>query len=1256
MFGPTPFCAAKWDGAAWSSLGVGSPVTSLAVLGTDLYAGGFLPTVLKWNGDGWSSVGPLLDGPVFALAVLGTNLYAGGYFTTVGGVTVNRIMKWDGQAWSALGLGAGGCVKALAVSGTSLYAGGDFTTAGGVSANNIAKWDGTTWSALGSGVDSVVTALAASGTDLYAGGSFTWAGGESANYVAKWNGSAWSALGSGMDSVVSALAASGTNLYAGGSFTWAGGVLANHIAQWNGSAWWALGSGMNNNVNALTVFGADLYAGGQFTTAGGKVSAFAARALLSASPVVVTTVGPLSYTENDGPVRIDSGLTVADEDSARLFGATVSITSGFQTAEDVLAFTNQNGITGDFSSAIGVLTLSGSASVADYQAALRSVTYQNTGANPNTMSRVVTFVVNDGTLTGNNTRTIAITAVNEAPQVTTTSGALNCTANDGLVCIDSGLTVTDMDSTNLVGATVSITRGFQTFEDVLAFTNQNGITGSFSSATGVLTLSGSASVADYQAALRSVTYQNATANPNTMLRVVTFMVNDGTLTGNNMRIIAVIDARTLSNGAAIVINDASDATPYPSTITVSGVSGKVSKLQVLLRGVTHTWPDDLDILLVGPGGQEAILMSDAGGGYGINGVDLTFDDSATSALPDSAQIVAGAYKPTDYETGDAFGGPAPVEPYTASLAGFLDTNPNGAWSLYVRDDEGGNIGTIATGWTLTLTLSHPVVTTTNDAGPGSLRAIMESIDAGERITFDPAVFPPGAPATVLLTNALPALIHGSVTIDASSAGVILDGSRVGTTWERVLIDDVSLSLDGGTNVLVNGDFSAGMNHWSTQDSSSLDGHSRSLETDDYNSGPASYAISGQALLTGEVTFYDTLDRATASTNDLWSAGSSGWIPAAPGQVATLDLWYKSQGPEALVYLLALRADGAADIVFGLSLPGGMTEWGNHTATQALPPTSVGVALVFYTMHSQTTTTGLVINSQSNTVQGLQIINFTGPGLRVNSASNNTIGGRRNQGTGPLGQGNLVGANGRGIEFYGSSSNVLKGNIIGANIAGLKAMGNRGAGVYMENSRGNVIGGNTADERNLVSGNAGPGISLSNSDTNLIEGNFIGTDVTGLNALGNGSNGIELYESRGAVIGGDTPEERNIISGNEGMGIQLYSNSDANRIKGNFIGTDLNGWQSLGNGGEGIYLHESRSNVVGGNTPEERNLVSGNAGAGISLNWNSDTNIITGNFIGTVVAGYKPLGNLGGGICLYDSGYNTLGGYASGEGNVKAATE
>src|SRR5205823_2123327 len=106
------------------------------------------------------------------------------------------------------------------------------------------------------------------------------------------------------------------------------------------------------------------------------------------------------------------------------------------------------------------------------------------------------------------TSTINITAVNDAP-VVTAGGTLAYTENDAATAIRPTLTVTDADNTSLTGATVSITANFASGQDVLGFTNQNGITGSYNAATGVLTLSGTATVAQYQTALDSVTYFNS---------------------------------------------------------------------------------------------------------------------------------------------------------------------------------------------------------------------------------------------------------------------------------------------------------------------------------------------------------------------------------------------------------------------------------------------------------------------------------------------------------------------------------------------------------------------------------------------------------------------------------------------------------------------------------------------------------------------------------------------------------------------------
>ena len=135
----------------------------------------------------------------------------------------------------------------------------------------------------------------------------------------------------------------------------------------------------------------------------------------STAPVVTPTGSALAYTENGTPV-LDSGITVTDADSANLASATVTMTTNYVNGQDVLAFVNQNGITGTWTAGTGVLSLTGSSSVANYQTALRSITYNNNSDAPSTSARTVTFVVNDGANASNTgSRQITLTAVNDAP-------------------------------------------------------------------------------------------------------------------------------------------------------------------------------------------------------------------------------------------------------------------------------------------------------------------------------------------------------------------------------------------------------------------------------------------------------------------------------------------------------------------------------------------------------------------------------------------------------------------------------------------------------------------------------------------------------------------------------------------------------------------------------------------------------------------------------------------------------------------------
>ncbi len=129
------------------------------------------------------------------------------------------------------------------------------------------------------------------------------------------------------------------------------------------------------------------------------------------APVLRTSSGTLAYTENQPATPVDPALTLGDIDSATLASARVTISVNFAAGQDRLVFTDQNGISGSFDAATGVLSLSGVATVANYEAALRSVGYRNTSDDPSTLTRTVSFTVNDGALGSNPaTRSIVITA------------------------------------------------------------------------------------------------------------------------------------------------------------------------------------------------------------------------------------------------------------------------------------------------------------------------------------------------------------------------------------------------------------------------------------------------------------------------------------------------------------------------------------------------------------------------------------------------------------------------------------------------------------------------------------------------------------------------------------------------------------------------------------------------------------------------------------------------------------------------------
>ena len=206
---------------------------------------------------------------------------------------------------------------------------------------------------------------------------------------------------------------------------------------------------------------------------------------------------------------------------------------------------------------------------------------------------------------------------------------------------------------------------------------------------------------------------------------------------------ASASAATFTSSGTISIPSSGVASPYPSTILVSGLSSYTTDVNVVLHGFTHSWPDDVEILLVGPGGQNVVLMSDCGGGGAVNGGELAFDDAAGSILQDSATIVSGTYRPTSWFTtgGISIVSPAPSGPYGSALSVFNGVDPNGTWRLYVYDDLGGDAGSIS-GWSLDITVDDTAPVTTVSCSPSpnaagwnnsDVTATLSATDAGSGV-------------------------------------------------------------------------------------------------------------------------------------------------------------------------------------------------------------------------------------------------------------------------------------------------------------------------------------------------------------------------------------------------------------------------------------------------------------------------------------------------------------------------------------------
>jgi len=289
--------------------------------------------------------------------------------------------------------------------------------------------------------------------------------------------------------------------------------------------------------------------------------------------------------------------------------------------------------------------------------------------------------------------------------------------------------------------------------------------------------------------------------------------------------------------------------------------------------------------------------------------------------------------------------------------------------------------------------------------------------------------------------------------------------------------------------------------------------------------------------------------------------------------------------------------------------------------------------------------------------GAMFLRNDGDGVQCASGSA-TIGG-----TTPAAQNIISGNRGNGVDLGPQALySVVEGNYIGTDASGATTtasngqfLGNEGDGVQCA-AGFSTIGGTTPAARNIISGNFGNGVTLETlaGDT-VVEGNYIGTDASGAtttdsngNFLGNFGDGVRCAAGF-STIGGTTSAARNIISGNSGNGVTLGTQAGETVVEGNYIGTDVNGETSLFNEGDGVQC-AAISATIGGTTPAARNIISGNAGDGVTLEIGAGETVVEGNIIGLDVNGEKRLFNAGDGVrCA--AGAATIGGTTPGARNI-----
>jgi len=462
------------------------------------------------------------------------------------------------------------------------------------------------------------------------------------------------------------------------------------------------------------------------------------------------------------------------------------------------------------------------------------------------------------------------------------------------------------------------------------------------------------------------------------------------------------------------------------------------------------------------------------------------------------------------------------------------------------------------GWGAEYT-STCVVTSPADSGQGTLRGCLGNAARGTLITFAPAAFPPSRPATIKPLSQLPSIVRGEIAIDASSAGVILDGSGLAGSADGFTLASDGNALRGlqilgfpGSGVLVTGG-----NNWIGGDRKSGQGPVGQGNVISGN-GLCGVLIKGGAA-TGNVVVGNFIGTDVTGIKPLGNRehGVSMQDGASSNRIGGLDPRDRN--------IVGANGSNGILVIYGAN---GNLVLGNHvgtdiTGTLDLGNGSNGIAMLW--------------GGFSNLIRG------------------NLASGNRKWGI--------------NMSYPGADYNVVVGNLVGTDVSGSRGIPNVSMGVAVGYASFNRIGGRRPEERNLISGNGDAGVEVfdvfgAGAHGNLILGNYVGTDVTGALPLPNGRVGVGARGSGRTFIGGTTPQERNVISATAspgGVGGQgVAAASDHNVVLGNYIGTDHTGRVGIGNSGAGVSV-SGRGNVIQGNIIGHAGFQQGGGGGhGVSV--------------------------------------------------------